>query len=158
VVDGSTHIGANGLRDECLWLMHQGRGEERLYGRSDPIDDGANIGRLMWQGLTELVYRRRDRPALAVPQDDGQPRAKAVGRKLHAADLRRRHDVSSHADNEQVAKSLPKDQLGRHPGIGAAQHNRKRRLPIGARQTIRPLHSRSVAEAGDKPTVAVAQP
>jgi len=52
-----------------------------------------------------------------VPEDDHKPRTEARGRKLDAADLRRRHDIPSYPDDEQVAESLPEDEFGRNAGV-----------------------------------------
>jgi hypothetical protein len=57
-----------------------------------------------------------------------QPCTKLRGGKLHTADLRRRHDVSRYANDEQISESLVENQLGRNPGIGTTKNNCKRLL------------------------------
>ena len=72
--------------------------------------------------------RRIDRAAAGVAHDHHQARAEALGRELDAADLRRRDDVARDADDEQIAQALVEDDLGGRARIGAAEHDRARRL------------------------------
>ena len=51
--------------------------------------------------------------------------------ELDAADLGRRHDVSSDADDKQVAEALVEDDLGRHARIGTTEDDGERLLPRG---------------------------
>ncbi len=69
-----------------------------------------------------------------MPQHHDKPRAEACGRKFYAADLRRRHDIPGYPDDEQVAKSLPEDELGGNAGIGASEDDGEGLLSFGERE------------------------
>ena len=43
---------------------------------------------------------------MRVPQHDNQAHTKAVGRKLYAAHLRGRHDISGHANHEKITQAI----------------------------------------------------
>jgi hypothetical protein len=58
-----------------------------------------------------------------VTEDDNKASVKPRRRELDAADLRRSDDVAGDTDNEEVAQSLVKDELGRDPGIRTSQHD-----------------------------------
>ena len=64
-------------------------------------------------------------------------RAEALDGKLDAADLRRGDDVARDPDDEEIAKALVEDDLGRDARVGAAEHDGERLLPIGQGATAR---------------------
>src|SRR5881628_3084784 len=112
----------------------------------------------MKSGLPELLDGGRDCAAFRVSEHDHKPRAEACGRKLHAADLRRRHDIPSYPDDEQVAKSLPEDELGGNAGVGASEDNGEGLLSFGESEATGLADSGSgVCQARDKPAVALLQ-
>src|SRR5439155_17286227 len=97
--------------------------------------------------------------AFRVPEHDHKPRAETCGRKFYAADLRRRHDITSYADDEQVAKSLPKDELGGNAGVRASEDNGVGLLSFGERKATGLTESGSgVSDVRDKLPVALLQP
>ena len=115
----------------------------------------------MGRVLAELLQRRRDRPALRVPQHYGEPRAEARRRELHAAHLGRRHDVPGDPDDEEIAESEPEHQLRGNPGVGAPQDDGERLLCLGEREARRLAGGgggRGALEARDKGAVARPQP
>ena len=62
------------------------------------------------------------------------------GRKLHAPDLRRRHDIARDPDDEQIAEPLIEDQLRGDARVGAAKDDGKRFLSgheLGTSRRIR---------------------
>lgn len=75
--------------------------------------------------LPQLLDRRVNRAALRMPEDDDEPRAERLGRELDAANLRRRDNVAGHPDHEQIPEALVEHDLGRYPGIGAAEDDGK---------------------------------
>jgi hypothetical protein len=78
--------------------------------------------------LTQLLERRKDDPALGVPQHNNKRRTKTSRREFDAANVRWRDDVACDADYKQVAKALVENNLGRHPGIGTSEYDGKRFL------------------------------
>ena len=65
-----------------------------------------------------------------MPEHDYQAGSKPRCRKLDAADLRRRHDVSGDTNYKKIAETLVKNQLRRHSRVGAAQYDRERFLAV----------------------------
>jgi hypothetical protein len=93
-----------------------------------------------------------------VPKHHDKPRAEACGRKFDAADLRRRHDIPSYPDDEQVAKSLPEDEFGGNAGVRASEDNGEGLLCIGERVATSLVEGgRGVCHARDKPPIALSQ-
>ena len=154
----SPNIRAHRVCHEGLGLFAERRGQQGLHGGPDPIDNGPQTRRLVKRGLAEFLQGGRDRAAFRVPEHDHQPRAEACGRELHAADLRRRHDIPSYPDDEQVAKSLSEDELGGNAGVRASEDNGEGLLTFGERRATRLAASGSgVSDARDKLPVALLQ-
>jgi hypothetical protein len=90
---------------------------------------------------------------------DHEPRAISRGSELHAPHLRRRHDVSGDADDKEITEALIEDDLGWHPGIGAAEYDREGLLSRGelgaAIVSVRRIR---LADAEREAAVAEAQP
>ena len=63
--------------------------------------------------------------------------AEACSRKLHTADLGRRHDIPSDPDDEEITKPLAENELCGNPSVGAPQDNGKRLLRLGERRATR---------------------
>lgn len=76
----------------------------------------------------ELIQRSCDCSALGVAENYNERRPESIGRELHAPDLRRRDDVTCHPDDEKVAESLVKNDLGGNAGIRAAEDDCERLL------------------------------
>ena len=158
MVRRSPDVRSDGVGDEHLRLLADWRGQQRLHGGSDPVDDGPQTGRLLGRGLAEFLDGGRDRAALRMPKHHDQPRAEACGRKFYAADLRRRHDISRDSDHEQVAKTLPKDKFGGYAGVGTSEHNGEGLLSLSESQaTGRSEEGSRVCHARDKPLIALSQ-
>ncbi len=89
-----------------------------------------------------------------MPEHHHQPRAEARGGEFDAADLRRRHDVARNPDHEQIAQALVEHDLGRHPRVRAAEHDRERGLIL--RQVRAPRRQRhfAICALGDEAAVA----
>jgi hypothetical protein len=128
VVGSGADVGTDGLVEESVGVGLEAGGQEAGDGGADALDDGAQIGRLALGGPLELLESSRDRAAARMAQDDDQPRAKLLGGKLDAADLRRRDDVPGDADDKQVAQTLVKYHLNRHTRVGTAEDDGKRLL------------------------------
>ena len=81
-------------------------------------------------GREVRVDRRGDGAAGAVAQHDQQLQAVAelVDRVVDAPQALDAQHVARHPDDEQVVERLVEDPLDRHPGVGAAQHQRERGL------------------------------
>jgi hypothetical protein len=93
-----------------------------------------------------------------VPKHDRQARAEACSSKLHAADLRRRDDIPSYSNDEQITKPLPENEFRRNSRVGTSQDNGKRLLGMGEqRPTALTEGSRGVMNAGNEGTVALSQ-
>jgi hypothetical protein len=93
-----------------------------------------------------------------VPKHHDKSRAEACGRKFYTADLGRRHDIPSYPNDEQVAKSLPKDQFGGNAGVRTSEDNGEGLLSRGEREATGLVESgRIVSYARDKPPVALSQ-
>src|SRR3990172_4064602 len=86
------------------------------------------MSRLTIRRLLKFFQRGQNCPALGMPQYHHQPCPKPRSGELHAAHLRRRDDVSGHADDKQVAKALVEDDLCRHPRVGTTENDGKRLL------------------------------
>ena len=50
MVAGGPDVGADGVRDKGLGVLREGCGQQGLDGGPDPVDDGAEVGRLMGRG------------------------------------------------------------------------------------------------------------
>ena len=91
--------------------------------------------------LEECVDGGRDGTAAEMPQHDET--LDIVGQGLQgvfdAAHADVTQDVARDPDDEQVVESLTEEQLGRHAGVRAADHHRKRRL-LG-KLALRPFHA-----------------
>ena len=72
--------------------------------------------------------------------------AGSLGGELDAADLRRRDDVAGDADDEEIAKALIEDDLGRHARVGTAEDDGEGRLPRGQLDAPRLAGERSEAD------------
>ena len=108
----------------CLeFCRHQG-----FHRWTNAVDDRTQIPRLVPRRLLKLFQGGQDSAASGVPQNHHQPRAEPCRGELHAADLRRCDDVSSHADDKEVAKTLIEDNLRRHPRVRASKNDGKRLL------------------------------
>jgi hypothetical protein len=149
------NVRASRACDESLRLLAERRGQQGLYRGPDPVDDGPQTRRLLRRGLAQLLYGGHNGAAFRVPEHDDKPRAEACGRKLYAPDLRRRHDVPSYPDDEQVAKALPEDEFGGDARVRASEHNGEGLLAIGEGEATRLVERGRVCYAPDKPPVAL---
>src|SRR5258705_2831012 len=122
-------VRTRGLGGERGGILRDGGREQRLDGRPDAIDDGAQIGGLVALRLAQLFQRRGHRAALGVAHDHSEPRPEHLGRKLDAPHLRWRDDVAGDPDHEQVTEALAKDELRWNAGVGAPEHDGERLLP-----------------------------
>ena len=118
-------VGAHRVSLQPFRIMGQIGFQQGLDGRADAVHHGTQVGGAPLGGQLQLIQRGRDGTTVGMAQHHHQPGAEALDGKLDAADLRRRHDVAGHADDEQLAQPLIEDQLGRHAGICAAQQHRK---------------------------------
>jgi hypothetical protein len=115
--------------------------------------------RLIRRRPPHLLERGEDGAASGVAEHHDEARAGASRRELDAADLRRRHDVAGHADDEQIAEPLIEHDLRRHAGVGTAENDGERFLIGRGLET-----ARAEAGAGErrrirrKPAVAFSQP
>jgi hypothetical protein len=82
---------------------------------------------------------------------------KLLGGELDAADLRWRNDITGDANDEQIAEALIEHDLGRHSRVGAAEHDRKRLLPLGELVAPRGADTRTSLAIGHEAPIAVAQ-
>ena len=93
-----------------------------------------------------------------MPKHHDKSRAEACRRKFYAADLRRRHNIPSYPDDEQVAKSLPKDEFSGNAGVRTSEDNGEGPLSLGEREATGLAESGSgVSYARDKPPIALPQ-
>ena len=156
VVRRDADVRAHGLLHQGLGVVPQIRGEQRLDRRAHPVDDRAQVARLVLTRLLELLERREDGAALRVAEHDDQPRAEPRGGELDAADLRRRDDVAGDADHEQVAEALVEDDLGGHPRVGAAEDDGERLLACDQRvASLRAREPLAAPDAGCEAAVAL---
>ena len=158
VVRRGAHVGAHRLAQEALRVELAVGRQQALHRGPDAVHDRAHVARVRAVGAPQLLQRGDDGAALRVAQHHDQAGAEAVGRELHAADLRGSHHVPGHADHEQVPQPLVEDDLGRHARIGAAQDDRRGLL---ARHQLGAPHEAGEAvaagRAGDEAPVALPQ-
>jgi hypothetical protein len=64
-----------------------------------------------------------------VPENDNETSPEPGGGKFNASYTRRGDDIPGDANHEQIADALIKDDLGRHTGVGAAEHDGEGLLP-----------------------------
>ena len=159
LADGGPDVGTDCVRHEGVEVVAQVGLEQALDRRPHAIDDGAEVGRLIFCWPLQFFERRQNGATLRVAENDDEAGAEFLGGELDAAHLRRRDDVAGHADDEQVAKSLIEHNLGRHTRIGTAENDRERTLLVRdlcpaqmALKDIRP------ARIGNEPQVAFAKP
>src|SRR6185295_8094202 len=155
VAGGRPNIRADGVIDERGRIMSQLRGKQRLDRGPHAVDDRAQVARLFLARATELVERGDDSAAAGVPKHYDEASVEALGCEFHAADLRRRHDVAGHADHEQVAQALIEHELRGHTGVGAAEDDRERLLPLRELGAARLTYGRVAAALGHEALVAV---
>jgi hypothetical protein len=125
MVGGVADVGAHRMPLQPLRIIGQLGFQQGFDGRADAVHHGTQVGGTPLGRQFQLIQRGRDGATVGMAQHHHQPRAEALDGKLDAADLRRRHDVASHADDEQLAQPLIEDQLGRHAGICTAQQHGK---------------------------------
>jgi len=65
----------------------------------------------------EFIQRGCDRSAPGMAQYDDEWCAELLRGELDTADLRSGHDISRHADDEEIAEALIENNLGRHPRV-----------------------------------------
>ena len=147
---GHADVGAHGVPRERVRIVTEFGRQESFDRRTDAVDDRPQVPRLLLRRPLELFDRRLDRPAARVAEHDDEPGAELRRRELDAADLRRRDDVAGDTDDEQVAETLAEHELGRHPGVGAAEND-------GDRLLSRAGSSRWTGDAGHEPPVALTQ-
>src|SRR5690349_4355840 len=123
-------VRAHSLGDQRRRLLAERRGQQRLHRGPNPVDNGPQTGRGMRRRLTELLDGRGDRATFGVAEHDDQLRAEARGGEFYAADLRRRHDIPGHPDDEQVAKSLCENELGGNARVRTAEDDGKGCLAV----------------------------
>jgi hypothetical protein len=104
------------------WQVLGHRGE----GRADATNERLQLGGLPVGG----VQGRGDRAAGLVSQDQDDLHPQVQGSELDAADLVVGQDVARHPDHEEVAQAVIEQELGRHPGVRAAEDGRKGVLPF----------------------------
>ena len=152
-------VGAHRVPHQRLRVVGQGGRQQRLNRRAHAVDDAAQVRRLLARIAAQLLQRCRDGTAAGMPQHHHQPGAKALGCELDTADLRGRDDIAGHADHEQVAQTLVKDDLGRHPGVRASQNDGEGELLVGQfNATPGAGGVLAIAAACDETGIAVAQP
>ena len=95
-----------------------------MFADVDFIDESAKISRRFFfsQGGFDCA-------ALLVAENDDQRDVKMFDRVVDRAEDKRLGDVAGHADDEDFAEPLVKNDLGRNARIGAREHDRIRRLP-----------------------------
>ena len=133
--------------------------EQSLDRRPHAVDDRLQIARLGRAWAAQLLEGGHDRPALGVAEHHHQPRAEPRRGELDAADLRRRDDVSGHADHEQIAQALVEHDLRGHARVGAPEDDRERLL--GVRQLGPPgltQERRRTVHVGREPEVPGSEP
>ena len=86
-----------------------------------------------------------------------ESRMEAFRGELHRAHLGRRHDVSGHTDDQEVAQALVEDNLCGHARIRAAKDDGKRFLPCGQLAASRLTRQRISSDVGNKAAVPFAQ-
>ena len=88
-------------------------------------------------------------------QDHHQPGVKPLGRELDAPYQRGGDDVAGDPDHKEIAESLVEDDLGRDPGIGAAEDDGEWLLPFGQLRSAGLMeHRRAAADAGVEAEIA----
>ena len=151
------NIRAHSVRDELGGLVSDGRGEQRLYRRTDAIHDRPQARRLVRRRTPQLFHGGKNRPAFRMPKDHHQSRAKTRCSEFHATDLRRRYDVARDSDDEQITESLPEYELGGDPCVGTPENDGKRLLDLRERCSMRSSSARDrIRWRLDKATVALA--
>src|SRR5271167_1658612 len=119
------NIGANRRLKQGRMIMLEVRRQQAFDGGPDQIHDGMEVTRLILNRPPELLQGRLDRTAARVSKHHHQPRAKLLGRKVDAADLRGGDNVSRNPNHEQVAQSLVEDDLDGNARIGTAKYCRE---------------------------------
>ncbi len=125
LVRGSADVRSNSLSYQRFMVVSELCGQQRLDGWLHARHDRMQIPRLVFCGPLELFQRGEDGAALGMSEHDNQSCPIPLGGEFDAANLRRCDDVSSDADDEQIAQPLVEHELRWHPRVGAAQHDRK---------------------------------
>src|ERR1700679_3659667 len=96
-------------------IVSEFRRQQAFDGRSDQIDDGVQIARLILDRTPQLLQCRFDGAALSVAQHHHQARPELLCSKFHAADQGGSNYVAGHANDEKIAETLIEDDLDRYP-------------------------------------------
>ena len=128
VVGRIADVGAHRVPLQPLRIVGQLGFQQGFDGWANAVHHGTQVGGTPLGGQLQLIQRGRDGATVGMAQHHHQPGAETLDGKLDAADLRRRHNVAGHADDEQLAQPLIEDQLGWHAGVRTAQQHGKGRL------------------------------
>src|SRR6202044_1227099 len=102
----SADVGANRRTCQSGKIVSEVCRQEAFDRRSNQINDGVQIARLIFDRPLQLLQRRLNGAALRVAQYHDQACAKLLGGELDAADEGRGDDVAGDTDDEQVSQSL----------------------------------------------------
>ncbi len=125
VVGRDADVGPHRLLDQGGAVAAVALFEERLHRRANPVHDRTEVAGPLGGVPRDVIEGGRDRAAVGVPHHHHEAGAELLGGELDARHLGGGHDVAGHPDHEQVAEALVKDDLGGHPGIGAAEDDRE---------------------------------
>ena len=154
VVGRRADVGAHGRAHQRVAVVPRSVSSRLSTDGRTRFDDRAQVARLLLGGPRQLLERRLDGAALRVAEHHDETRPEPLGGELHAAHLRRRHDVAGDADDEEIAEALIEDDLRRHPRVGAAEDDGERFLVLRQRAAGAIQHG----QAGRESLVTGAQP
>lgn len=124
-------VGSDCFSEEKVGVVIGIRREESFDCRFDAVDDVANVGGARLAGLLEFANGGLDCAAIGMTKHHHEASAKLLGRKLDGAKQSGVDNVTGHANDEQVAKILIKDEFDRCPGIRATEDDGEGALTFG---------------------------
>jgi hypothetical protein len=92
-----------------------------------------------------------------VPENDNETRSEPGSRKFNASYTRRRDDIPSDANHEQITEVLIKDDLSRHTRVGATEHDGEGVLTLDEFVTPSEPQGRGGRSIGREAAVAFAE-
>ncbi|SRR6266480_6660310 len=114
MVRGGTNVDSNCPLYESIWIVPQIGLEQSLDGRPHAVDDRPQVARLVFCRPPKLLEGRQNCSALGMAEHYHQPRPETRGSEFDAADLRGSYDVAGDTNDEEVAQTLIKHDLGRN--------------------------------------------
>jgi hypothetical protein len=156
MIRGSTNVGSDSVPHQSFRIVPEFRRSQWFHSRPNPVEDRTQTLQRHTRCRLKLLESYSNGPALGMPKNDHQPGPEVHRSELDTRQLRRSDDISSNADDKEIAKPAIKDDLRRHPRIGTPENDGERLLAHHQLAAARWARI-AAANAGDKAAISLPQ-